>query len=295
MGQSTLTAPSDTLARPRVSAGSTLRVLLAVARKEWIIFTRYPTWVIAIIVWPVIFPLGYIFTAKALGGPNGASLHAFERLAGTSDYISYIVMGTVMWMWLNMTLWDIGFHLREEQMRGTLESNWLCPVPRLLMMMGASLAKLSTSFIFLILTVIEFRLVFGVSLVRGNVPLLLAVVLLTMPSIYGIGVMFASLVIRFREANAMVFLVRGLVSVFCGITYPLAVLPVWMHGVAQFIPITYAIRDTRAAALSNASFAQVAPDLAKLGAFAVVLPVLGCLAFAYTERRARRTGSLAQY
>ncbi len=44
--------------------------------------------------------------------------------------------------------------------------------------------------------------------------------LVSIPSIYGLGFAFASIVITAREANAFVFLVRGLVMIFCGITYP---------------------------------------------------------------------------
>ena len=40
---------------------SELRALLAVARKEWIIFRRYPSWVVAFLIWPVLFPYAYVF------------------------------------------------------------------------------------------------------------------------------------------------------------------------------------------------------------------------------------------
>lgn len=286
-------SPAKPIARRTVF--SNLIALLAVAKKEWIIFTRYPTWVIAMVIWPVIFPLGYIFTAKALGGPNGNYIQAFERLTGTGNYVGYIILGTAMWMWLNITLWDLGFHIREEQMRGTLESNWVCPVSGLSIVVGASFAKLASSLVMLIITAVEFGIIFNVNVLGGNIGLMIVSFLLVMPSIYGVGILFASLVIRFKEANAMVFLVRGMVMVFCGITYPIAVLPHWMGGVAEWIPLTYTIRDLRAAVLQNASFADVSSDLWKMVVFAVVLPILGCASFLYTERRARRTGVLSQY
>ncbi len=31
-----------------------------------------------------------------------------------STYIAYIVVGLILYMWLNITLWDIGFQLRNE-------------------------------------------------------------------------------------------------------------------------------------------------------------------------------------
>src|SRR5438067_12764677 len=133
------------------SWSSELRVLAAVAWKESLIFRRYPSWIMALLLWPLLFPLMYIFTARALSGPRGVALSAFARTAGTADYVSFIVVGTVLWQWLNITLWDMGFFLRNEQKRGTLESSWLCPVWRLSIMLGASLAKLATSLLFLAL------------------------------------------------------------------------------------------------------------------------------------------------
>ena len=277
------------------SASSELRALLVMARKEWIIFTRYPSWIIAFIVWPIIFPVGAIFTAKALSGPNQGALPAFAALAGTTDYIAFIIVGLTMYMWINITLWDVGFQLRNEQMRGTLESNWLCPTWRFSILLGPSLTKLGTSMLFLVLTVIEYQLIFGVGLIQGNLALILLLMLLTIPSIYGIGIAFGSLVIRFKEANTMVFLVRGIFMIFTGTSYPLAVLPAWMKTVAAYLPLTYTIRGIRQVSLAGATFSDILPDLQMLALFALVIPLAGYFIFQFTERRARRTGSLGQY
>jgi ABC-2 type transport system permease protein len=279
----------------RRTFGSDLRALLAIAGKEWTIFRRYPSWILAFFIWPVLFPFGYIYSARALAGPDSASLATFSALAGTSDYISYIVVGSTLWMWLNMTLWDIGFNLRNEQMRGTLESNWLTPTWRGALMLGSSLTKLGTSLVFLLIAAIEFKLVFNVNLVGGNPWLILLLLVLVIPIIYGIGIIFACLVLRFKEANPMVVLVRGIFMIFCGITFPVAVLPGWMNSVAAFLPLTYAIHAVRAVALSNATFLDIWPDVRALLLFAVVLPLLGYLAFTLIERRSRRSGDLGQY
>jgi ABC-2 type transport system permease protein len=284
---------SISLGQPSVL--SQLRALLAVTKKEWIVFRRYPSWVIAFFIWPILFPFGFIFTAKALSGPDDSALATFGELAGTTDYAGYVVLGVTLWIWLNLTLWDVGFHLRNEQMRGTLESNWLCPVWRISIILGSSVTKLGTSLFFLAMTVIECRLLLGIHLLSGNVPLTLLIVLLLIPSIYGIGLAFASLVIRFKEANTMVFFVRGIFMIFCGMSYPLEVLPTWMQHIAAFLPLTYATRGIRKAALANADWADLQGDLGVLALFALVLPVAGGLAFRYAERRARQTGALGQY
>jgi len=274
---------------------SELRALGMMARKEWTIFRRYPTWIFGFVVWPIIFPLGSIFTARALSGPDQASLPAFAALAGTTDYVAYIVVGLTMYMWLNVSLWDVGFQLRSEQMRGTLESNWLCPVWRYSILLGPSLTKLLVSLAFMLIAVLEYGLIVGDWLVGSNLWLVLLIMVLVIPSIYGIAITFGSLVLRVQEAHTMVFLVRGLFMIFTGVSYPLAVLPDWMQTVAACLPLTYAVHAIRAVTLSDATLADIRHDLTMLALFAVGLSVVGYWLFYFTERRARRTGSLARY
>jgi len=277
------------------SLRSELRVLWVMAHKEWLIFRRYPAWVMGYIIWPLIFPLGAIFTARALSGPDARALPAFAALAGTDNYVGFIVIGLTVYAWINITLWEVGFHLRNEQMRGTLESNWLCPTWRFSLLLGPSLTKLATSLCFLSLAIAEYHLFFGVPMLAGNPTLFLLVLLLVIPSIYGIGIAFGSLVIRFQEAHTMVFLVRGIFMVFTGASYPLAVLPDWMQTVATWLPLTYAIQSIRAISLQGAGLSEIAADLRMLAFFALFMPVLGYLLFRFTERQARRTGTLGHY
>ncbi len=274
---------------------SELRALLAIAKKEWTLFRRYPSWVLVFFIWPVLLPLGFIFSARALAGPEGSGLAQFSAAAGTTDYISFIAVGSLLWQWINLTLWDVGFSLRNEQMRGTLESNWLCPVPRVSIVLGSSITKMATAIVFLVITVLEFWLIFGVRLVGGDPLLLLLIVVLSTACIYGLGIGFASLVLRFKEANALVYLVRGVFLIFCGITFPLQVLPPVMQTIAAWLPLTYAIAAMRAVVLRGAAFTDIRTDLQMLGLFAAILPGLGFVAFRATERRARRTGALGHY
>jgi ABC-2 type transport system permease protein len=291
--------PANALATVPSSLGragwrSDLRALGSVVWREWTIFTRYPSFVITLVVWPIILPAGFILSARALAGPDSSGLALFAQAAGTSDYVGYIVIGTIVWMWQNMSLWSIGFALREEQMRGTLESNWLTPARRLWFLFGSGLMHGAVMLSFVVISGVEFALFFGARF-NGD-PLLIALVLLAAaPSIYGLGFAFASLVMAAKEANAFVFLVRGLVMIFCGITYPISVLPGWMQSVAAWLPQTYVIHAMRSAALTGAGLPELLPDLLALLGFGLVWMAAGYAAFLWMERRARRSGSLGQY
>jgi ABC-2 type transport system permease protein len=271
-----------------------LNALRAVVRREWTIFRRYPSWIIALFIWPIIFPMAYILSSQALAGPNSGGLLIFQHNAGTTDVVGYIVIGTIIWMWQNIVLWNVGFALREEQLRGTLESNWMTPSWRSSLLLGNSVVQMITMLIFIGVSLIEFGVLYGVRF-NGDPLLVLLMFLVSIPSIYGLGFAFASVVITAREANAFVFLVRGLVMIFCGITYPIAVLPGWMQGVAQFLPQTYIIYGFRAAMLNGADFATLTPVYKILLVFGAVWLAVGFALFRRMERRARRTGALGQY
>jgi ABC-2 type transport system permease protein len=273
---------------------SDLGALWAVVRREWTIFRRYPSWIIALLIWPLIFPMMYILTARALSGPDGSGLNVFIQVTGATDFIGYIVIGTTVWMWQNIVLWDIGFALRNEQMRGTLESNWLSPTWRFAFLLGQSGPQIVSMFTFFSITALEFGLFFGVRL-NGSIWMILLMMLAAIPSIYGLGFAFASLVITVKEANAFVFLIRGLVMIFCGITFPISLLPGWMQSIAKWLPQSYLIHGMRAAAFSNAGILELLPDLLPLLGFGIFWLVLGYFTFLWMERRARRTGAIGQY
>lgn len=278
----------------QVSIQGHLRSLWAVARREWLIFVRYPSWLIQLFIWPLIFPLTFILTGRALSGPDASGLQQFVHLSGSPDFGGYVIIGTTIWMWQNVVLWNVGFALRNEQWRGTLESNWMTPSWRFAYLLGSSFPQLASMILFLAVTAIEAVIFYGVRL-NGNPVLVLLMFLVCIPAIYGMGFVFASIVITAKEANAFVFLVRGLVMIFCGITFPISLLPGWMQRIAAWLPQTYMIRGIRAAALANASWQQLAPDFAQLIYFGVFWLAAGYLFFQWMERRSRQTGAIGQY
>lgn len=288
----------ETIIKPKIHVKdndpSLFKAAFAVFKKEMRIMLRYPSWFIPRLIWPVILPFGYLFTAKALSGTGSNSLAAFKSVAGTADYTTYMLIGTTIWMWINTMLWNFGTSLRVEQMRGTLESNWLCPIPKISLLLGYSLFQLMTSMIFIVTSIIEFKFFYNFKFV-GSPLLALLIITISIPVVYGIGFIFASLVMWAKEANSMVFLVRGIMTIFCGITYPLAVLPNWMRHISEFIPLTHSINALRAIISSGATISDVKREVYILLISGVILMLLGILAFNYTQKKVKDSGSLGYY
>ena len=278
----------------RTSFTAQLRAFATIVNREWKHTTRYPTWIIPYIIWPILFPAVYIFSAFALAGPEGTGIERFMEVAGTDNFLGYIVVGTTVWMWSNTMLWNTGFALRNEQMRGTLESNWMSPTTRFFFLLGTGPVHTLSMLMFVVFTVIEFFIFFGVTF-QVNFLSLAVIFLVSLPALYGLGFAFASVVMSAREAQNFVFLVRGMVMIFCGITFPLSVMPDWMQAVAQWLPQTVIIRATRAATLAAAPLSVIMPDIILLFVYGVIWMTVGIFTFNRIERRARQKGAIGQY
>ncbi len=267
--------------------------MVAVIKRRWLTYIRYPSWFISMLIWPLLFPFGYIFSSKALAGPDGAALATFGSLAGTTDYAGFIAIGTTFWMWFNMMLWNLGFALRDEQVRGTLESNWLAPVPKVFLLLGSFVTEALMGLVMVGISALTIYLIWGVRL-AGSFWHLALIILASIPSIYGIGMIFASIVLVAKEINALIFFIRGLMTVFCGITYPVAVLPGWMRSVSQALPLTHSISGVRAI-VAGQGLGAIASQLRFLTVSGAVLIAAGFATFAFMQRHLTDTGTIGQY
>ncbi len=279
--------PHDTLAD--------LRAFWAAGRKEWRLLRRYPTLFVGFLFWPIALPLAYVFQARGYAGDSQASIDAFAARTGTVEIAGFLFLGWAAYMWISMILWGPGTALRTEQVRGSLEALFMTPASRLVILFGPVVSQIVWAvwmFMVVGLTLVVF---FGLRIGPVEALRALAVIGVAVPALYGLGALFASVVLRFGEVSAMVQGVRGVFTIFCGMTFPIVILPEWARGVALALPPTYLIGDLRNVLLNGADLAQLVPDLAVLLTMGLLLCALAVVAFRRTERYARRGGSLAQY
>ncbi|OPJ61403.1 ABC transporter permease [Clostridium oryzae] len=271
-----------------------LRTIAAVTRKDLTQFTRYPSIFLQLLIWPLIFPLVYILSAYALAGKNNVSMGAYKSITGTNNYMGFIVIGTMIYMWVNVTMWSFGTYLREEQTRGTLESNWLCPIKRFDMLIGGAVIGIIQGFAMAVVSMVEYRFVYNIHF-TGNVLIWLLTFIIVVPGVYGIGSIFASLVLWVKETNSMVQLVRGMVMIFCGVSFPISVMPSWMQEISKVFPFTYGILAGRTLMINGGSLIQALPDIAMCLGEGIIYLIIGRLCFAAVERKVKLMGSLERF
>lgn len=278
---------------PRAMA-SHLRTALALARKKLLQEAAYGIQFASWFVTPFLSILPYIYQARFLAGPEGRGAEAFSRWAGTTEYVAFIAIGASLWNWVTNLLWEVGFCFRDEQEEGTLEQMWLTPAPRWLLALGNAAANSLVNLIMTLCVLLLVHLFFGLPLVV-NWPLLITVAGLSWLAMYGLGFIYAGLVMFFKEAEHLVNLVNDIVLVLAGVTFPLSVLPVWLRGMARLTPLSWILTALRAVLINGSTWHDLRLELTVLSAMAAGFPVLGYLVFTVFETLTRRRGTLGGY
>lgn len=277
------------------SALADLRALGAAGLKEWRLLRRYPSLFVGFLFWPIALPLSYVLQADGFAGGSDAARDAFASRAGTADVAGFLFLGWAAYMWISMILWGPGTALRTDQIRGTLEAVFMTPASRLVVIFGPVVSQVVWAVWMFTIVGVVLTVFFGVPIGPLEALRALAVIILAVPALYGLGALFAAVVLRFGEVNAMVQGVRGVFTVLCGMSFPIVILPDWARTVALTLPPTYLIADLRSVLLAGAGLVELLPDLAILLGLGIGLCLLAVVAFRRTERHARRGGSLAQY
>lgn len=271
-----------------------LRTIYAVFHKDLIQMLRYPTWIIQLLIWPLIFPIVYILSAFGLAGPDRSGFSAFAKCTGTSNIFAYIVVGTMVWMSVNMIMWGYGTFLREEQMRGTLEANWLCPINKFDFLIGGGLIELLMGAIVAVISMLEYTFIYRIHF-TGNVLQWILVFIIMIPAIYGIGMLSASIILWAKEANAAVNVVRGILMIVCGITFPVSITPAFIRFIAKGIPFTYGIDMARQIMVMGQGLKSTRYNIFMCLLEGFILLFLGRLAFLKTESMVKKSGSLERF
>jgi len=272
-----------------------LRAFVAAARKELRQQRRYPTLFLGLLFWPVLLPASWVLMGHAYSGNDPAALAAFAERAGSPDVAGFVFVGYAMYMWLSSLLWGSGTALRQEQMRGSLEAVFVTPASRLVPLFGPGVAMLIPMSLTFVIMGVALWAFFGVVPPLAAVLQAAVVVITGVPALYAIGTLFAASVLRFGEVGPVVQLVRGMFVLACGITFPVAMLPLWAQVWAWLMPPTYIVEDLRRILLRGANLADVGPHIAIVLTIAALIALLAVFVFRALETSARRSGMLGRF
>jgi ABC-2 type transport system permease protein len=212
-----------------------------------------------------------------------------------ASYLEFAVVGIAVSNFMQLALTKVAVGIRGEQMVGTLESLLMTPTSPVTIQIGTVFYDLLyvpiRTTVFLVLTSVAFGLDYDPS---GLLPAV-AVLLVFIPFVWGLGVANAGLILTFRRGGGIAGFGATILTVLSGAFFPLALLPVWLRGVASANPVTVAVDAMRNALIGGTGWEDAGPAALQLLPYAAVSLVVGFVVFHLALGRERRRGSLGLY
>jgi ABC-2 type transport system permease protein len=268
---------------------SNLFAILAVTKKDWLHFLRYPLNAVFYVLQPIILLTPVYFLGQSFSAQGGNA--GFSAYSGTEDYMSFILLGTILGNYVSAVFWGMGFSLKNEMDSGVLESNWMTPTSRPLLLVGRTLTNVTTATLTGAGILFLGWLFFGFR-VTGNLLATVAAIVPMLIALYGFGFAFASLVLLVREPNTLIDVSDWSVGILSGRQFPVSVLPRPLLLVSLALPLTYGFDVVRGYLLNTKTIMPMHYEIVILLVFMGIMAPAGYGVFKLVERRCRVLGTL---
>ncbi len=259
------------------------------SKKQIIEFSRYPIAFVAIFVQIFLIIVMFLFATLAFSGASGT--------AGQGQLAGVMVYGFLVSMFLSFTLWEVGFSVREEQVRGTLESLYLSPANKFNNLMSRIFAILLFAGVMCVAAVVFVGAMVG-GMPLENVAFALLVLALSISGFLGIGVIFAGVTVKLKEtAQFLVSFLQFFFMIFSAVFFPFSALPaVLRDNISRYLPVSYNVDLFRSLLINQPpELMSVASEFYIVVAFGIVSPIVGYFVYRWIERQARAAGTLGEY
>ena len=215
---------------------------------------------------------------------------------------NFVYVGNAFFIFVGNTLFGTFQVIQQDrEWYQTLRYTYISPISYYTYIVGRATTKVIVAAFAVVITLgfgvgfLQIRLV----LALGDLPLFVAAFLLGILTLVGIGVCLAALsFLTARHVHGLAEGIPGLFYLFCGILFPLSILPQWAQFVGRALPLTYWFEITRRLVLPpeyQIDTGIVGDPLTMLGLLAVSAAaffVLSIGMFRWMEYLARKAGKL---
>ena len=260
-----------------------LRATLARTYVRTVGSLREPAWIVSDAVFPALGMCAFVLLYRGLGAPK-----TFETLA--------VLGGVLSTYWINV-LWGMGAQLYWEKQQGQLQLYFAAPCSRMAILTGMAIGGVFTTSVRSVFSIAVGFGVLGVRLGAVSPGPLVLVFVVTMASLYALGMTLSSLFLLYgREAWHLCNALQEPVYFLSGLYFPLRTLGALAGVAAGLIPLALGIDAMRQTLIGAAAqgLLPVRVEVAILTVFAAVFLVGSRFALGYLENLSKREGRLTQ-
>lgn len=235
-------------------------------------------------------PFMYVLTILI---PSVTSLAFFVFLgrAARVEDDAFFVAGNALIAAATPSLFGMAQAIAGERYTQTLSLLVVSPASRIALFLGRALPAIANGIVVSAWTFVVAGLLFGITVPAGGVAPLVLTIAVTAFSCVGLGLLNASLGLRWRETAVLGNVLLYILLLFAGVNVPLDRLPDWLSTLAQGLPITHGAEAARDI-VGGASFAHVAPLIAAEALVGATYTVIGLTTLRLFEHEARRGATL---
>ncbi|MGC1120672.1 MAG: ABC transporter permease [Candidatus Methanofastidiosia archaeon] len=261
-------------------------------KKNIKILLCYPVEIMFWAIFPILWVIPFIFQGEALVG--GVTSSQFKELAGTAQFIPFVLIGAIISTYLFSSLYGMGGSIRMESYWGTLEYILGSPARKISILMGKALSESISSTFFVATQVLICVFGFGLKLTVAKILPILLVMLLLVAGLYGMAIALAGVTLQIKESSSLVHTIEYLFYLFSPIRYPVGINPV-IATVSLVIPLTYALLAIRGIWLLDQPMSTLWRYVGLLALLDVIFITVGYVIFYHMEKKVRKSGSVSQY
>ena len=174
---------------------------------------------------------------------------ALGRPQGDPNAFSYMYVGNSFFIFVATTLFGTFQVIQSDrEWYQTIRYVYISPISYYVYILGRAASKIAVSTFAVGITLLFGALVLGVrlQLALASVPMFLATLFLGLAVLLAIGICLGGIsFLTAKHTHGLAEGIPGIFYVFCGVLFPLSVLPDWGQAIGRAIPLTYWFDITR--------------------------------------------------
>ncbi|WGM89141.1 MAG: ABC transporter permease [Candidatus Bathyarchaeum tardum] len=253
----------------------------------------YPVIFVFWAVFPIFWFIPFILQGQAfVGGLESAN---FGLVAGTTEFIPFIVIGAILNSYVNTLLYGVGESIRREAIQGTLDYVFAAPTNKAFVLIGKALSESVSSTMFAASQLTISVILFGMTITVGVLLPVFLIVILLILGLYGLSLVLAAVSLLYKQSHDVSETIGYVFYVFSPVRYPIESLPSWAQVVGKLIPLTYALIIVRSIMLIGTPLSAMYFEVLMLLIIDAVLILAGFYMFNWMENKTKRSGTISHF
>ena len=199
-------------------------------------------------------------------------------VSGGSNYFQFMAPGLMAMVIMMAAMIGLAGSISRERELGTLDGIMSAPISRLSIVLGKSFAQVVRGLLQAVLTLVLAIVLFGV-VVQGNPGLLALLLLLTVFSVIGIGIMISAMASQQETAMTIMMTLTFPMMFLSGAFFPIQQMPTVMQWISKALPLTYAVEALRKCIVLGTGISGMLPEVWVMLGFGVVFTAIAIPVF----------------